>query len=301
MNENIKVSIICAAYNHERFIADALESFVAQKTDFKYEVIVNDDASTDNTASIIRKYQEKYPEIIKPIFQKENQYSRGVSVSNIMLNASSGKYIATCEGDDYWIDENKLQKQVDFMETHPDCSMYGHANNVVNQSGEYLRTRCDCKKGFVNLINDGGYMHFATRIAKREVYTTLPSVLMKKYYGGVAYIYYAHTLGKIYFDDTPMSVWRINENSVTHSIYLGSDKVKDIVKDYIDFYKRFDSYTDGRFNKGLQKRSSEQIAELIQKCRNSLTRNDYRKLKKEFGFNVLKSKYKFYILIRAIF
>ena len=300
MNDSIKVSIICAAYNHEKFIADALESFVSQKTDFQYEVIVNDDASTDNTASIIREYQEKYPEIVKPIFQKENQYSRGISVIDIMVNASSGKYIATCEGDDYWIDERKLQKQVDFMESHPECSMFGHANNIVKQDGEYLRTRCDCKKGFVNLINDGGYMHFATRVAKREVYTTFPAVLTKKYYEGVAYIYYAHALGKVYFDDTPMSVWRLNENSVTHSIYLGQEKVKEIVKDYIGFYKRFDSYTKGHFNSGLQKRSSEQIVDLIQKCVKTLTKNDYRELKKEFGFDALKPKYKLYILVRGI-
>lgn len=123
LNSDIKVSIICAAYNHEKYIAKTLESFVKQKTNFKFEVICHDDASNDDTAKIILEFQKKYPQIIKPIIQSENQYSKGKSVSWIMYEQAQGKYIAMCEGDDYWIDENKLQKQFDYMETHSNCTM----------------------------------------------------------------------------------------------------------------------------------------------------------------------------------
>ena len=123
MNE-IQVSIRCFAYNHERFIRQCLDGFVMQKADFRFEAIVHDDASTDNTAAIIREYAEKYPDIIKPIYETENQYSkRDGSLMRIMNAHTRGKYIAMCEGDDYWTDPYKIQKQVDFLESHPDYVM----------------------------------------------------------------------------------------------------------------------------------------------------------------------------------
>lgn len=122
--DKIKVSIRCFAYNHERFIRQCLDGFVMQKTDFRFEAIVHDDASTDNTAAIIREYAEKYPDIIKPIYETENQYSKhDGSLTRIMNAHTRGKYVAMCEGDDYWTYPYKLQKQVDFLESHPDYVM----------------------------------------------------------------------------------------------------------------------------------------------------------------------------------
>ncbi len=118
------VSILCTAYNHEQYIRSALESFVSQKTNFAFEVLVNDDASSDGTAAIIREYEEKYPEIIRPFYQVENQFSKGIGYiyENIFYPKARGKYFAFCEGDDYWTDESKLQRQADFLESHPDYS-----------------------------------------------------------------------------------------------------------------------------------------------------------------------------------
>lgn len=127
----IMVSIRCTTYNHEKYIRDALEGFVMQKTNFRFEAIVHDDASTDGTAAIIREYAEKYPDIIKPIYETENQYSKhDGSLRKIMNEACKGKYIALCEGDDYWIDPYKLQKQVDFLENNPKYSMAFHNAKV---------------------------------------------------------------------------------------------------------------------------------------------------------------------------
>lgn len=121
------VAIKCATYNHEPYIRDALEGFVMQKTNFPFVAIVHDDASTDGTPDIIREYAAKYPDIIKPIYETENQYSkRDGSLRRIMnaaVEASGAKYVALCEGDDYWTDPLKLQKQVDFLESHPDYSL----------------------------------------------------------------------------------------------------------------------------------------------------------------------------------
>ena len=133
MGNDVEVSVICNAFNHGRYIRDALNGFVMQKTDFKFEVLVHDDASTDNTADIIREFEEKYPDIIKPIYQTENQYSKDVWITDVyQVRRSKGKYLALCEGDDYWTDPDKLQKQYDALESHPEIDMCVHASTLVN-------------------------------------------------------------------------------------------------------------------------------------------------------------------------
>ena len=125
--DGIKVSVICLAFNHAKYIRDALEGFVSQETSFPFEVIVHDDASTDGTDEIIREYQAKYPEIIKPIFQKENQYSKGVLITReFIFPLLRGEYIAFCEGDDYWTDTRKLQRQADALDAHPEADICSH-------------------------------------------------------------------------------------------------------------------------------------------------------------------------------
>ena len=127
-----RVTILCLAYNHAKFIRQCLDGFVMQKTNFKFEVLIHDDASTDGTTEIIKEYEKKYPDIIKPIYQTENQFSKGVSILKTYLfpNVKS-KYVALCEGDDYWTDKYKLQKQVDFMETHPQYTGCFHPVKVI--------------------------------------------------------------------------------------------------------------------------------------------------------------------------
>ena len=130
------VSICCTAYNHELYITEAIESFLMQETDFPFEVLVHDDCSTDDTANIIREYEKKYPNIIKPIYQKENQYSKGVKITPIVIKKSVGKYIALCEGDDYWTDLFKLQKQVDFLEENDDYVITYASVEAFNENGK---------------------------------------------------------------------------------------------------------------------------------------------------------------------
>lgn len=129
--DSLLVTVQCLTYNHEPYIRQCLEGFLMQQTDFYFEVIVHDDASTDGTANIIREYAEKYPNIIKPILETENQWSKNDgSLERIMKEHTHGKYIALCEGDDYWIDVYKLQKQVDFLETHEEYGLV-HTNCMI--------------------------------------------------------------------------------------------------------------------------------------------------------------------------
>lgn len=136
------VSIRCLVYNHEPYLRQCLDGFVMQKTTFPFEAIVHDDASTDGSAAIIREYAEKYPDIIKPIYETENQYSKhdGSLGRNIRAVASpNAKYIAFCEGDDYWTDPYKLQLQIDFLETHPDYSFSVHDFKVYEEVNQKFR------------------------------------------------------------------------------------------------------------------------------------------------------------------
>ena len=120
---NPMVSICCLAYNQKSYIEKTIESFLAQKTSFDFEIIIHDDASSDGTQDIIKKYAEKYPYKIIPIFQEQNQYSKGVENSiTFCYPRARGKYIALCEGDDYWCDESKLEKQVAIFEENPECT-----------------------------------------------------------------------------------------------------------------------------------------------------------------------------------
>ena len=166
------VSIKCLAYNHEKYIAQALDGFLMQQTTFPFEVIVHDDASTDNTANIIREYENKYPQIIKPIYQVENQYSKpGVSVNSFIYPKLMGKYIATCEGDDYWIDENKLQMQVEFLEKNPKYGMcYTKAKQYI-QNEQKLSTRIYGSKveKYEDLYVNGNKIITLTTMYKKEL------------------------------------------------------------------------------------------------------------------------------------
>lgn len=138
---SILVSIRCTAYNQEKYIGKCLDGFVNQVTNFRFVAVVHDDASTDNTAGIIRQYAEKYPDIIVPIFETENQYSKkDGSLYKIMDKACTGKYIATCEGDDFWEDPYKLQKQVDYMEAHPECNLVHTRFSYVDLQGNKTPT-----------------------------------------------------------------------------------------------------------------------------------------------------------------
>ena len=141
MDHEIKVSISCITFNHAPFIRKCLEGFLMQQVNFPFEVLIHDDASTDGTQAIIEEFQQRYPEVIFPLLQKVNQYRNGVRGMNPKFNfpRSRGKYIALCEGDDYWTDPLKLQKQVDFLESNPDVVLCGHDSMLVNNKGEIIQ------------------------------------------------------------------------------------------------------------------------------------------------------------------
>ena len=132
MNKVPKVSACIIAYNHENYIADCLEGALAQTVDFSYEIVISEDCSTDNTRQIVKSYRDKYPDKIKLYLNEKNLGLTGNWVAS--LQRSTGEYVAICEGDDYWIDPNKLKKQVEFLENNPGFSLSMHNANVMQEN-----------------------------------------------------------------------------------------------------------------------------------------------------------------------
>ncbi|OPX50368.1 glycosyltransferase family 2 protein [Clostridium thermobutyricum] len=173
MESQIMVTIGCITYNHEKYIEKAIQSFLMQECKYKYEIIIHDDASLDNTAKIIKKYEEKYPDIIKGIYQTENQYSKGIMTSQIVRNAARGKYIAFCEGDDYWIDKKKIEEQVEFLENNPDYIATGHWCNIVDKYGKISNQYKNADKVFNFKENEYTLRHYKKDMIPAHINTIM--------------------------------------------------------------------------------------------------------------------------------
>lgn len=179
--KNSLVSVLILSYNHEKYIDETLRGVVQQKTDFKFECYVHDDASTDSTQEIIKSYAEKYPDIIIPYFQKENQFSKGIKpLTKFIYPQLNSKYVAYCEGDDYWTDERKLSKQVGFMEKNPHYSFCCHDVNMKYEQGmlekDIFYQKPDEGNFEVKFIDEflNHFIATPTIVAKRELIVKVP-------------------------------------------------------------------------------------------------------------------------------
>ncbi len=232
MKNEITVSVCCATYNHEPYIRQCLDGFVMQKTDFAFEVLINDDASTDNTADIIREYEEKYPDIIKPIYQPENRYSQGVPISaTFNWSRAKGKYIAQCEGDDYWTDPLKLQKQVDFLEANEDYSLCCHNVKIWKEveqkwSNNYAYRLIPETTTIVDLAN-GNYLYTASMMFRCDErvfsdFSSIKRIELGDYFLRILNAKY----GKIKRLNDTMAVYRVHSGGVWSMQQRASNYIK---------------------------------------------------------------------------
>lgn len=222
------VSICCLTYNHENYIAECLDGFIMQKTDFDYEILIHDDASTDGTAGIIREYELRYPEIVKPIYQIENQYSKGIKPTfKYNFPRAHGKYIALCEGDDYWTDPLKLQKQVDFLEGNNDYSACFHQVNVIKGDkkiiiGVYTNLNKD-----IFCTEDLFGAHFIATCSLIFRKSFLPSKIPNVASGDKWLLLNLSVKGNIKFLSDNMGVYRLHANGISNT-HFGIKKVYDM-------------------------------------------------------------------------
>lgn len=213
------VSICCITFNHEAYIEDALEGFLIQQTDFPFEILIHDDASTDATAEIIREYERVYPKLIKPIYQTENQYSK-VRAMNPTFNypRAKGDFIALCEGDDFWTEKNKLQKQVDYLQSHEAYSMCSHNvrfefDGVVEKHNNYT-ARVIQDAGLEDILSNGLFIALNSIVFRKRLFEK-PDWLGQLPGGHKALIYILTGRGKNHHFLEEMAVKRRNPGGVT--------------------------------------------------------------------------------------
>ena len=297
-----KVSIVCNTYNHEKYIAQALDSFLAQKTDFPFEVLVHDDASTDGTAAIVRQYADKYTDIIKPILQKENQFSQGVHVTyEIQVPRVQGKYIAFCEGDDYWTDPEKLQMQYDFMESHPDYSACCHAYDMVNADGELLEHRRDfhgdCDITMENLLGNQLLLpHFATFFVRGEVPKTGSVRFLGVRSNDMILRIRCALVGKIRYVARIMSAYRrFVAGSWTMRVGFQRDQFAANLEQLIPFCEKLDEYTEGKYHAVLQEAADSR------RFQAALLRRDYRTARNCMAYHAAPTWKKAAITVGCVF
>ena len=294
MQNKIMVSVCCLAYNHEKYIRECLEGFVRQKTNFQFEVLVHDDASTDKTADIIREYEAKYPDIIKPVYQTKNQWSQKNGPFRCFLYPRvKGKYIAWCEGDDYWCDEHKLQKQFDIMEANEDCCSCFHSSKIINENGEDLHQTIPAFKVKGKKYSSYDWLRLfmikprLVQLSSMFVKTTVWDIYEKgipEYFstspvGDRAIFMLCASKGNVFYIDQIMSAYRYcTSGSWSESFSKYTPEQKKSFRDRsILCLKQFDEYTEYRYT---------DLVELGIKdhpFREALEKHDYKKvLAKEY-------------------
>lgn len=248
------VSICCIAYNQEKYIRNAIESFLMQKSSYSIEILIHDDASTDKTAHIIKTYADQHKNI-KPIFQSKNQFSKNIGSINMrfVFPKAKGKYIAICDGDDYWTDPYKVQKQVDFLEKN---SEYGlvftdadyfdqNTGNITKSYDHFFKKKIPNGYVFETLLYINPFIA-STALFTKSMLNNLSYPFMRdqsfRMGDKVLWLHIA-AQKKIGYINQSMAVYRVQKNSASHSININkyisfiaeSQKVSKYFADYFNY------------------------------------------------------------------
>lgn len=261
MSNRPLVSVRCLVYNHEPYLRQCLDGFVMQKTDFPFEAIVHDDASTDNSAAIIREYAEKYPDIIKPIYESENQYRKG-TIGKIMDNAISpfSKYIAICEGDDYWTDPLKLQKQVDVMEKYPECTMCcsnGFSYSETDHTSSLINPIPVEESRFLSahevFLEENALIPTCSMCYRKEIADSMPDFFRQAPVGDRPIRMWCAIKGKIFYHQEPLIAYRYGAiGCYTQRVKRNSEYAKRIYDNMITFFDKFDELTKHKYHDDVE-------------------------------------------------
>ena len=277
---NPLVSVCCVTYNQENFIEESIKSFLMQKTNFPIEIIILDDASTDNTADIIRKYAETDSRIV-PLLRETNIKSTGVSVFSITHANAKGKYVALCEGDDYWTDPEKLQKQVDFLEKNPTYSASFHNTKVIyenidKESHLFKDTMPDLLTA-EDTITSLSPFHTSSFLYRKEA-LTYPDWFSQIKSGDMAIFTIVSAYGPLKYIDCNPSIYRKHNSGITNTAFMNENYHKDRIK-LIEIFNQFHQF---KYSKKAREIISFHKNVLKGKEKNNLIYNLLRRIKNIF-------------------
>ena len=258
-----RVSVLCTTYNHEKYIRQCLDSMVGQKTDFPFEIIVRDDCSTDGTGDIIREYGEKYPGVVIPFILEFNHFSRGLTNDSFakMFGMARGKYIAICEGDDFWTDPEKLQAQTDYLEAHPDCSLCVTASHYADAEGNLLknkvfRTDTVSRELTMEELIDGwtaatNTVVYRKACLEKDVIIPFLGTCVNEDYARMVYL---GLQGKVFYMDRMTGAYRIgNPGSFSDDTHRRPEVYKARTIGFAEMLDRMDAYTEGKYTAQIRR------------------------------------------------
>ena len=252
----MKCSIICNTFNHEKTIAKAIESFLIQKTNFLFEILIHDDASEDKTQEIIESYIQRFPGRIDAIFQDENMTQKGFSVTEINSHRARGEYITYCEGDDYWIDSERLQKLVDILESDSDITLVGHASLIQNHRFPNFQRVWKVKDGFLNMdevIRERGILFANNAVMVRANVLNYPEYSKMLLVQDTKRVISAGLTGKIFAINEVMSVYQQGiPGSWTDRTRFNAQKMIKHYQSEYQFFMEFDLQTNNKYHESVQ-------------------------------------------------
>ncbi|WP_432748161.1 glycosyltransferase family 2 protein [Pectinatus frisingensis] len=270
-NNRPLVSIVCITFNQAPYFRRALDSILMQKTNFPYEIIVHDDCSTDGTTKILREYEQKFFDVIKPIYEKENLYSKHIPFEKEYIAPMiRGKYVAFCEGDDYWLDRNKLQIQADFMENHTEYSMIFHAIRYEHENEVIFTDRIskiERDYSLEELIEGGGdFAGTATFFCRSKDYSVFPEFRLKAPFGDYTLQILAGIMGKVHYIPKVMSAYTYLRNgSWTSRDIMNLTQHKKNRIDEVIMLKSLDRYTNYKYHNIILKQINLNLNLLVSK------------------------------------
>ena len=315
-NKSVEVSICCITYNQKEYVREALDSFLSQKMDVNFEIIVHDDASTDGTAEIVKEYIERYPNIIKGILQNENQFSKGNRrvLLNNLLPVATGKYIAVCEGDDYWCDVDKLHRQLEFIKAHPECAVCVHRTEIIHENGSATGATVPSMELETGIISSDDYINRVFRENRHLFHTSsilfprkavesivgcLPEFMKVSEAGDRALFLYLATKGDIAYIDRIMSKYRVmRKGSWSEAMRMSAYKTYMHNLTLIKMANLFDVYTDRKYTDAIYEYTIEYEFSVLMYEMNGrkMKQPQYRKF-----YDKLSEKQKIYFNICSYF
>jgi len=262
------VSVCMLSYNHEKWIGQAIEGVLNQKTNFCFELIISDDCSTDSTQTIINNYTSKEPNLIIPIFNKSNL---GLAINfSSALNSCKGRYIAICEGDDFWTSRDKLRKQAAYMEGHPECGMCFHSSEIVGGKGPaMIRPYSEsCVSPTEDIIvGGGGFMATNSIMYRKDIMEDPPEFYMSSPIKDFPLQIFTSTKQYAYYIDEVMSAYRVGaEGSWTSRMNAASDRTEKMIrhiKKINAMLKGFDEYSGGKYSTSVKRKIMDNNLEII--------------------------------------
>ena len=297
------VSVFCTTYNQMKYIVRCLDSLTGQKTNFCYEIIVRDDASTDGTSDIVREYAKRFPEKIVPFIQPENLFQRGLAYISYeqMFRMSRGKYVAICEGDDFWTDENKLQKQVDFMESHPEYSLCGHAAYFAAEDGTLLTDRFfSPSETSRDMTTEDLISHWTMATCSLFFRKSCrPDIIIpfqgKCVNGDYAQMVYLSLHGKVYYMNELMSAYRMSsDGSISQKAENDRAYYRAKILSFVEMLDRLDDYTEGRFSDVIVQRKRVTLFHMYLSLGDKQNLKQFKDVLPSVGF---KTKVRYYLCV----